>query len=386
MTRAWTTPADLRGRVERRWSDGSLLSALASGDPFPQMDLPVHGPRPGEIGDDVPAVRRWVETLEAGSGDGRRYELVYAEIGGRHYGRNRIPARARVATYDQAWRLLGVTGQVAEYQRMLDLSAGEDSVRAWVARQPRRALKVADEWEQMVAAYGWLKAARGSGRYLREISAPGVDTKFVERHRTVLSQLLGAGASPTGFLTSLGLRTKPESVRLRFHPAALGVPSALSEATVRVDELAAVPADVRSAVIVENETTYLTVPLPDGGVVLWGKGFDVGRAGALPWLADVEVHYWGDLDTHGFAILHQLRAWLPQTRSFLMDRQTLVQHRDRWVREPSPTTARLDRLTAAEAELYADLVSDQLGEAVRLEQERVDWAWAQHRLPYASSR
>jgi len=51
------------------------------------------------------------------------------------------------------------------------------------------------------------------------------------------------------------------------------------------------------------------------------------------------VHYWGDLDTHGFAILNQLRAWLPQTRSFLMDRQTLVEHRDRWGREPAPTAA-----------------------------------------------
>jgi hypothetical protein len=44
---------------------------------------------------------------------------------------------------------------------------------------------------------------------------------------------------------------------------------------------------------------------------------------------EVDVHYWGDLDTHGFAILHSLRAWLPQTQSFLMDRQTLAEHRDR---------------------------------------------------------
>lgn len=41
------------------------------------------------------------------------------------------------------------------------------------------------------------------------------------------------------------------------------------------------------------------------------------------------VHYWGDLDTHGSAILDRLRAWLPQTRSFLMDRETLLDHRER---------------------------------------------------------
>ena len=158
--------------------------------------------------------------------------------------------------------------------------------------------------------------------------------------------------------------------------------AALSEATLRVEELAAVPASVQAAVIVENETTYLTVPVPERGVVLWGQGFDVRRVGAIPWLRQVDIHYWGDLDTHGFAILHQLRAWLPQTRSFLMDEQTLLQHRRRWVREPSPTAARLDRLTADEHALYADLVCDRWGEAVRLEQERVDWAWVQGRLPY----
>lgn len=43
---------------------------------------------------------------------------------------------------------------------------------------------------------------------------------------------------------------------------------------------------------------------------------------------------------------------------------------------------RFDRLTPDEATLYSDLVSDVLGEAVRLEQERIDWTWAVDRLPY----
>ncbi len=116
--------------------------------------------------------------------------------------------------------------------------------------------------------------------------------------------------------------------------------------------------------------------------MIWGKGFEVNRAGALPWLREADVRYWGDLDTHGFAILHSLRAWLPQAQSVLMDRATLLAHRHRWVRESSPTSARLDRLTPDEAELYGDLVSDRLGENVRLEQERIDWAWAQERLDH----
>ncbi|MDX6301695.1 MAG: hypothetical protein QOF53_2909, partial [Nocardioidaceae bacterium] len=63
----------------------------------------------------------------------------------------------------------------------------------------------------------------------------------------------------------------------------------------------------------------LSVDVPRDGII-WGKGFDADRVGSLPWLVDVDLTYWGDIDTHGFAILDRLRAWLPQTQSTLMDR------------------------------------------------------------------
>jgi len=72
---------------------------------------------------------------------------------------------------------------------------------------------------------------------------------------------------------------------------------------------------------------------------------------------------------------------LPETRSVPMDRATLPAHRDRWVVEATPAASRLDRLTADERALYQDLVTDRLGERVRLEQERIAWNWAAERLP-----
>jgi len=86
------------------------------------------------------------------------------------------------------------------------------------------------------------------------------------------------------------------------------------------------------------------------------------------------------LDTHGFAILDRLRAWLPGTRSVLMNRETLLAHRERWVVEERRARSVLTRLSADQAQLYGDLVSDVLGGKVRLEQERIAWGWAQARL------
>jgi len=50
--------------------------------------------------------------------------------------------------------------------------------------------------------------------------------------------------------------------------------------------------------------------------------------------------YWGDLDTHGLAILSRARLKLPHLESALMDEHTLLRHRDLWVSgEPAVCSA-----------------------------------------------
>ncbi len=236
---------------------------------------------------------------------------------------------------------------------------------------------------RLIAAYVWLDINRQSQKYLREISAPGVDTKFAERHRPVLAAMLGVSSTAAGFVAGLGLRSKPGLVRLRPSPS-LGLPGpTLSELGLRPEELARLDVVPRQAVIVENEISYLSFDVPEDGVVIWGRGFDVDSVGRSPWLAGADVLYWGDIDTHGFAILDRLRAWLPHVRSVLMDRETLLAHRDRWVAEDRPARSLLTRLTPPEQELYCDLVTDGLGERVRLEQERIDWQWVVQRASAA---
>lgn len=382
MTARWTTPAEVRARVRRRWDDGTLLRSYAVRAPFPVIDIPLRGPRVAEIEADLGAVQEWISGLEAGRRGGDRYVLERAPVGGRLIGRNELPRRAIVSTYSQAWELLAVDKEVRRFDDILTTVDHEPMIRDWVAAHPLKAIALHADWPTLLKAHRWLEDHRGSGHYLREIDAPGVDTKFVERHRSVLASLLGVPAASPAFLTELGMSAKPELLRLRLDPS-LGLFSSLSDITARSDELRDAQIALRTAVIVENEITFLSLPIPEGGVVLWGKGFEVGRAGSLPWLRGADVYYWGDLDTHGFAILNQLRVWLPHTRSFLMDRETLLAHEDRWGSEHSPTRARLNHLDHEERALYEELVGDRLGERVRLEQERINWSWAEQRFPFA---
>jgi hypothetical protein len=379
MSAGWTTPEDIAARVKRRWDDGSLLRAHANGAPFDPIEVPLRGPRPSQVGDDIAASREWVAALDAGRRDDGRYTLQWQAIGGRQIGRNRLPIRAVVSSNEQAWALLGVTTLVRRFDELLALAHQHPRVREWVVDHPLRALELGHEMPQMIAAYVWLDSHRQSHRYLREISAPGVDTKFAERHRPVLAAMLDVSSTASGFLAGLGLRSKPGLVRLRPAPS-LGLPAPLTELAVRSEELAQLRVRPRVAIVIENEISYLSIDVPEDGVVIWGKGFEVDSVGRLRWLTDADLLYWGDIDTHGFAILDRLRAWLPLARSVLMDRETLLAHRDRWVIEDRPAKSVLTRLTSDERDLYSDLVSEGFGERVRLEQERIGWQWVGQRL------
>ncbi|BDB41022.1 MULTISPECIES: Wadjet anti-phage system protein JetD domain-containing protein [Mycobacterium] len=383
MKPAWTTSAGIAVRVRRRWDDGSLLRGYANGDPFEPIEVPLRGPKPSQVGDDLAAARQWVADLQASARDGERFTLQWQAIGGRRIGRNQLPSRAMISTFEQAVALLGVTALVRKFDELLVLADQHRRVRQWIVDHPHRALELGPEMPRLIAAYVWLDINRQSQKYLREISAPGVDTKFAERHRPVLAAMLGVSSTAAGFVAGLGLRSKPGLVRLRPSPS-LGLPGpTLSELGLRPEELARLDVVPRQAVIVENEISYLSFDVPEDGVVIWGRGFDVDSVGRSPWLAGADVLYWGDIDTHGFAILDRLRAWLPHVRSVLMDRETLLAHRDRWVAEDRPARSLLTRLTPPEQELYCDLVTDGLGERVRLEQERIDWQWVVQRASAA---
>lgn len=391
MTRApgaagWTTAKGVADRVRKRWTSGALLRERAAGASFQPIEVPLRGPSSADLAERLDVVREWAATISRAAHGGRAFRIETVSIGGRHLGRSELPGRAVIDTFEQAVRLLGVGGPggaVAAFDEVLRISARIPAAQDWVLANPLRAVELAGEWPAILAARDWLDWHRGSGRYLREIDAPGVDTKLVERHRGVLARLLGVSTGASGFLEQLGLATKPGFVRLRFDPRALGMPESITEASLHATELAALAPRIRRALIIENEVSYLSAPIPDGGVVVWGRGYDASEP-ALSWLAEAAarggVAYWGDLDTHGFAILHRVRSHLPGVRSMLMDRETLFAHEARWGTEPAPTNASLPSLTDAERELYEDLVTDRYAPALRLEQERLDWGYVARRL------
>lgn len=377
---AWTTRKDVEAGLFRKWRAGRFLTALATGEPWTPIGISLRGPSAREIAEDMAAAQNWTRAWSRS--DGRVIRLEHAPVGGRGvFGVNQVPRRVWIDSYEDLWRLLGVGDEVARFTQMLAFTRAEAPRLAdWLTHHPMKALTLAVDWTAICRTVLWVDRNWRPDMYLRQVDVPGVDTKFIERHRGVLAELLdrqldagriNADRPPADFAARYGFRDKPRYVRLRSLDGPIRPFGHFAELTVRADELALAAPGAATVYVVENEITYLAFPPAPNSLVIFGGGYGLGALYVLDWLADRELVYWGDIDTHGFAILDRLRGRFGDVRSMLMDRATLLTHRSQWVPEPSPSRADLDHLTADEAELYQDLVRDTFGESIRLEQERI---------------
>lgn len=391
--RSWSTVDDIRAALQRRWDKGDLLRAVAAEGAWDPIRVPLRAPSSREVAADFGAVQDWVSSLHrAADGRSPAFRLETRAVGGRLVGANVVPVAAWFDEPDQVWRLLRVAEHVAAFRRVLVQSGdAHPAIAAWVAARPLRALDHAAAWPKVVATVLWLRAKVGTAAYLRQIDVPGVDTKFIEGHRGLLAELLDVVAPGVAdesrsagreFARRYGFRDKPPMTRVR---SLDGAPlfSGVTDASLRVEELAATALPARHVLVVENEVTFLALPPIEDTIAFFGAGFDVLRLGRIPWLRDRDVVYWGDLDTDGFVILDRLRGQLPRVRSVLMDLTTLTLHESQWTTDPTPSRVHLERLTPDEAAVHRTLRDNQLGTSVRLEQERVNYAHVVARLGQA---
>jgi hypothetical protein len=381
----------------------STDTAETPGSCFP-LRVPIRGPSSRELGEAFDEARQWIAGLtDAESAPG--YRLEWRDINHRQLGQNRVPV---AAVFDAPEDALAFAGKRRDADR---LSAASRTVLAryprllpWLLRRPLETLErgLQGEWPALLATLDWFRLHPRSGRYLRQVDAPGVHSKFMENRRGLFSELLdlvldpedidGEAKGSGAFIRRYGLTEKPVPVRIRsldgsasLRVAGPGTAAvAVAEVSLRHDDFARLfpqggsPFD--EVFITENEVNYLAFPARTRAAVIMGGGYGFSQLAGTAWLRGPRLRYWGDLDTHGFAILDQFRSVFPEAESFLMDRATLLGHRELWTTEPAPTHAELGRLSPEEASLYDDLRSDRLSASLRLEQERLRFSWVEAAL------
>jgi hypothetical protein len=401
VTHDWTTPADLTAQIERLWQRGLLLAdrlgvppecqgieqtSLGDKAPGVQFPLALRLKRPGTsaLAAEFGPVRDWIAQLQEESRKQRSfgYDITWTSINHRQLGPNRVPSGIVVPTPTDALQLIG---------RLETANVFDDLARAtvirfpglvdWLRRRPLTVVEHASDWLRILDVLTWFATNPRSGLYLRQLDIAGIDTKFIESRRALLTELLELVLAPTtdqpsrpiaspAFELRFGLRPRPALVRFRLLDPQIAI-NGLTDLTVPAEQFEILRCRATRIFITENEVNGLAFPAVVSGMVVFGLGYAIDVLARARWLDQIQLHYWGDLDTHGFAMLDRLRAVYPHARSLLMDAATLMAHRHLWSHEDTQHTGPLGRLTAAERAVYDDLRHNQLGPGVRLEQERV---------------
>jgi len=387
----WTGPKELKAQLARQWERGELLRDAVTGDVRFPLRLSLKLPGSRDITDRFNEVRTWAAELAAA--DSIRVE--WQEIRHRVQGAQILPACAWVETLEDALTWLGKRKDWGRFAAQVSATReANPGLLPWLEKRPLQALALADEWPQLLAVVAWLSDHPRPRIYLRQVDLPGVHSKFIEAHRGVLAELLdlvlpaeAVDISKTGisqFSARYGFLEKPTRIRFRVLDSAIHiVPGpAYPDMTLDADSFGQLEVAVKRVFITENETNFLAFPPARDAMVIFGAGYGWDALARGQWLKNCSIHYWGDIDTHGFGILDQLRGHFEHVASFLMDRATLDAHTAAWGSEDKPLRADLHRLTPEENALYDDLRDNRLRAGLRLEQEHIGFHWLAHRLEH----
>ncbi|UVJ40584.1 DUF3322 domain-containing protein [Arthrobacter sp. CJ23] len=183
----WTTLAELRAVSLKAWGSGALLRELLEpGGLYPRR-RPLKRPTAAGLLRDYAAARAWAAELFAAVG---HFSLETAEVGRTTVGANQLPAAAVFAAVDDEIAFAGKSLEAARAVELArELSALSLAFRAWALKRPLKLLELGDDALTASRVALWLQDNPEPGIYVRQLSLPGVHTKFIENHRAVIGEL-----------------------------------------------------------------------------------------------------------------------------------------------------------------------------------------------------
>ena len=233
-----------------------------------------------------------------------------------------------------------------------------------------------DDFIRFIAVAKWLLAHPESGAFIRQIPVRGIDTRWFEIHRHLLLDFLRAPLKldPRRLdLLQLGLQPPPHLVTLRVLDHVLrgrvGGLSFFASSSTDLEKLNLKPQRV---IFIDDVQTALSLPDIPGAVAIITPTAHAAAAAGISWVANARCQYVGSIDRRSFALLHNLRLYLPSLENVLLNEEIFFQNRDLWTDDDHASfSGSLSALNQTEAFFYRSLVEGAYGQYCRLDLERI---------------
>jgi hypothetical protein len=373
------TPQDIRAKALRHWSSYAYHRNCLSGAPWQAFDMPFGKLGGRELLNEFANIGKSLHELQASAKTtlGYGYRIDFEPVAHRQLGEQHLPSRIYFETEQDFLRFIGKLREATQFKQLAQQTFERHPTLAEVLHgKPRWLLDNLAVWNKLLSVAAWLIAHPRPDIFIRQIDLPGIDSKFIEQHKTQLTVLLDALLPPStiereakSFEQRYGLRFDQHLIRFRLLDPSIAL-AGLTDLTLPLEDFSRLDLPLEYVFITENKVNGLAFPASPGSMVIFLLGYSVVSLAEVSWLKTKRIIYWGDLDTHGFEMLSRFREKFPHVESMLMDSTTLAENRTMCVTEASPVKEIPTFLTDAERATFSALLSPD-GIALRLEQERI---------------
>lgn len=383
---------DIQNKLTKIWDKGTILQQILHTNidkailEFPYKEK-IKQPAAKERSENFNLVKKWCdhwkEQADSLSKSKLNIRIEYSPINDRILGRQELPTYVAIGDINS---FISYIKKEKETNRFLSISTLISSecpeLFGLMYEKPFDFLEHdQDEWNKIIQVTKWIISNPNSDIYLRQLEIPLIDTKFIEKHDKILKRtinhLLNKSENDfetTKFENRYGFKSKPVTIHFRILDKELSI-NGLTDLEIPIEDFINLNLPIKRAFIVENKITGLAFPYVKDSIVIFGLGYGLDRLRKCKWLENLQLFYWGDLDTNGFAMLDQFRSYFPKAQSMLMTSDIILEHKPMWVEETKQAIRELPRLTPEEKETYQELINQKYTKNLRLEQERISFSF-----------
>ena len=378
------TVAEIKKKSENLYSE--YLKSIISGESF----FPKTIRTDKSVSNDFNEMRTELAEVIQHSKDRKNfgYTITYKQVNTRKHGVQSLPEEISFQTESDFLKFLHKEKEAEFFKVNANkiLSVFPDLTET-IKKYPKKVIDNNQNWNSILKVCVYFKHNPKPNLYIRELPV-NVHTKFIENNKGILLDLLNVVLPSESineefkttkeFEKRFGLKYNQSQIRVRVLDKEISDKylSGLTDIVVTEEEFCNLQIPCEKVFIFENKTNYsnlmnfLTLPKIENTIGIFGSGFSVSKLKNALWLADKEIFYWGDIDTHGLKILSQIRGYFSNTKSIMMDFDTLNTFKNDWDKGEPIHENSLPNLNSDEQELFHFVRADNIN-TIRLEQEKI---------------
>lgn len=370
------SPAEIKVQALKWWKP-FLQSQLKGENFFPKTIDRIGKIKSSAIRENISEIQQQLDDLYKNSKEktGWGYIVNREDVRFRRTGSHSLPQSITFLSVDD---YIAYSGKKKEWNSFLQgcklIQSELPILNDWILKNPQAVIDNDGKWVSLMKVCKYFLENPKPDLYIRQLPID-LHTKFIEDNETIIISLLDfliphaiLDNSDKSISKRYYLKYDQPTVRIRILDQRLSIGS-LSDIRMPLSSFETLNISCANIIVTENKMNFLALPALSATIAIWsGGGFLISHLKNIQWLHERRILYWGDLDAHGFVILHQMRSYFPQTESVMMDEATFDRFKgEGLVSGKKVTTVSLSSLTQEEMLMFEFLKADNL----RLEQEKI---------------